>query len=237
MNKKSYFLTGMAAIALAIFTLSAAPSTDPLSGTNWLCVLGPRGYSGIALLEFDAAGNATGNFGIYKDLECTYTLDPGEATGLLVETKTLYRWAFTISGNTLTFPGGLAPYGEYNVPQSFSKIEFEDTGIFDDLNDTNWLGWTNRGETLLDNITHNVFDEDGEMDCTTGPYSPMTGLDFRYTYNGSGGAGNVETLGGFTTYDSTATMVFSDFMELGPSATFRLFTYVTAPPPKKASGR
>jgi hypothetical protein len=226
MDKKNYFLTGMAAIALAIFTLSAAPSTDPLSETSWLGILGPQGYSGPSLLEFDDAGNAIGNFGDSIGLVFTYTFNPGSTTqGLLIETKTLYRWIFTLNGNRLTFPNGLAPYGQYNVPQTFSEIEFEDSYVLDNLNGTNWLGVTNRGETLLDQVVYDTDTGTGDLRCTTSPYNPMPGLEFDYTYNGGGGAGNVNRLGGFTTDDSMATMVFINFMGLGPSATFRLFTY------------
>jgi hypothetical protein len=228
MQKKRGFLSVMAALTLAIFTFAAVPAgADPLPGSKWLGILGPKGYSGPSLLEFTTAGNATGNFGDSIGRVFTYTLDPGETSGVLVETTTLYKWSFILSGNDLTFPNGLAPYGQYNVSTTFDQITFPSTPVtLNDLTGTNWLGVTNKGETLLDNIAYDLSFETGTLDCTTSPYWPVLGLDFEYTYNGGGGTGKVDMLGDFTTYNNTATMVFDDFMYLGPAATFRLFEYL-----------
>jgi hypothetical protein len=239
-NKESAYPTGkngfpafMAALALAIFTFAAAPArADPLNGTKWVAILGPQGYSGVSLLEFDTSDNtATGTFGRRDNMEFAYTFDAAANTGTLIEVSTKYDWDFTLGVDTvqnrvtLTFPD-MAPYGEYQVTQTFYKIEFPPSATLSNLAGTNWLGWTNRGETLLDNIVSSGLVGSGDLDCTTGPAPPITGLNFAYIYGSDKGRGMVTTLGAFTTLNSTATMTFSNFMALGSPATFRLFNYV-----------
>jgi hypothetical protein len=228
MKKKHKFLSVMAALALAIFTFAAVPAeAGPLDNTSWLADFVPQSSSDISLLELDASGNGTGNFGIRQNMAFTYTFDQTANTGILVETSTLYKWAFTLSGNSLIFTNGMHPYSPYGVSQTFAQIAFQSSATLDDLTGTNWLGWTNRGETLLDNISYDTQQEEGYLDCTTGPYKPITGMAFSYIYNGrTGGTGTVTALGAFTAYNSTATIVFSNFMGLGPAATFKKFNYI-----------
>jgi hypothetical protein len=243
MNKKKIgFLSAMAALALVIFTFAAVPAgADPLPGTSWVAILGPMGYSGPSLLEFTTAGNATGTFGVRQNMGFTYTFDTS-STGTLIETITKYDWDFTLGTDpaldrvTMTY-ADMAPYAEYDVPQTFYQIEFSQPDDPEDLTNTNWLGLAGKmGETLLNNIVYDPGEGTGTLDCTVGPNAPITDLDFSYTYNGStGGRGTVNTLGPFTTDDSTATMVFSNFMGSGTTVTLSFFTYVPIPVKKPAT--
>jgi hypothetical protein len=233
-NKESAYPTGksgfpafMAAFALAIFTFAAAPArADPLTDTNWLTTGSAKYYSGISVMEFTLGGNGVGNFGTDKDRALTYTMNPDNISGTVEESKTKYTWDFTLDGNVLTFPNGMHPHYPYGTSVSFAQIEFPPWYTLNDLSDTDWLGWTNRGETLLNNIMYDPGTEAGTLDCTTGPAAPMEDLAFSYTYDGPEGTGKVPALGTFTTDDDTATMTFSNFMALGSPATFRLFNYV-----------
>jgi hypothetical protein len=241
MKKKTAFLSGMAALALAIFTSAAVPAgADPLPGTKWLGILGPQGFSGPSYLEFTTAGNAIGTFGVREDMEFIYTLDSGQASGTLIETSTKYDWNFVLGTDpvlnrvTMVFED-MAPYGKYEVPQTFYRILFPQSAVPADLTDTNWLGTAGKmGETLLDNITYDEFEGTGTLDCTIGPNTPMTGLEF--TYDGVTGKGNVDELGDFVIESSGSTVVltFTNFMGIGPYE-FDYFTYdvpVTMKPAK-----
>jgi hypothetical protein len=240
MDKKNYFLTGMAAIALTIFTLSAAPAgADPLEGRSWLAWLGPEGYSGTSVLTFGADGNAGGDFGTRKDMVFIYTLNSGETGGTLIETSTKYDWDFIISGNTLTF-SDMHPYGEFDVDQIFEEIQFVTSlTVLEDLTDTHWLGWANKlGIALLDDVVYST--KKGTLRVSNGPYTPVDDVEFEYIYDDEigEGEGTSDYLGDFTITDSNSTMYFDNYMWLGgPPVTFQLFTYVTAPPSKKAGGR
>ena len=226
MKKKTCFLSGMAALALAIFTFAAVPAgAQTLDETVWLVNI--TDSVGITRLDFTSSNDAEGEFGNYGHLVFTYVVDYTTGNGTLTETKTRYSSAFVLSGNRLTFPTGIRPFGMSTLV--FAEIDIVEAPVtLDDLTGTNWIGLAGKlGETLLDNIVYNTVSKRGTLDCTIGPDAPMTDLSFTYTYDSldETGAGSVTTLGPFTTDDEGPTMVFSNFMGLGPAATFQLFEY------------
>ncbi|MDR2375380.1 MAG: hypothetical protein LBD96_02965 [Treponema sp.] len=231
MKKKTCFLSGMAVLALAIFTFSAVPAgaqTPSLLGTVWQ---GDIGRSlGISRIDFDPVTNdAVGQFGDYNVLYYTYVFDPSTGDGTLFETKTKYESAFNLAGNTLTFPNGIRPFGQ--TQQVFAEITILTNVALPTLAGTLWIGKTSMGESLLDQITYNQTTQRGTLRGSFGPNTPVI---YTYTYDytpGPGlatgtGEGTIIGLGDFTTDDATATLTIPDFMGLGTSADFELFEYL-----------
>jgi hypothetical protein len=233
--RKNKFLTGLAALAL-VMTLfagcqmegegvleeaasrSAGVQVD-ITNTTWLAQLKP---TGVSRLDFTSASAATGVFA-NTDHTFAYTLDTATGAGTLTEPSTGYSWAFRTDGLTLNFTNGFAPYDTAGTP--FQKINIQTSATFADLTGTLWLGRGPRGESYMYNVEYDA--GEGTLTGAFGPDSPNE-FTFTYTYNSTTkiGSGTMSGgAGGFSTYDSTATMVFPDFWGHGVSVTFNLFVF------------
>lgn len=245
-KKKRFSFLTIAALALAMIGFSGCDtaitdgSSNPaleldvsrsvgsvqadLTGTKWLGNIDDK--YGVALIEFTSKTTATATFGTDVHQFEYNLIAPYLNQYSLVEPTTQYKWAFGITGNTLTFSGTFKPYSQN--PGPFRSISFQAPADLTNLAGTNWLGLGPRGESLLNNITATGAGA-YTLTGTFGPDQPgefhITGYSYSGGTSGTGGGTMDRGAGDFTAIGATATLTFLNFWQHEVEVVFYKFIY------------